>query len=155
MEEYIVYIALAIVLIIAIVVNRLCDEVFPIIWIIGGIIGLVCGKMNIGIISLRESIISLCSIFCITMILVFTKNKFIRRIGGAIIKGYWMCSVFIGRYIIFAILLFLIYYFVKLKTIKRAEKDKYLLVPLTIPMVHIMALTVAIAIIIMKLLYQI
>lgn len=150
MEEYIVYIVLGVVLIVATIVNRLCDEVFPIIWIVGGIIGLVCGKLEIGMVSLKESMVTLISLYIITWLAIFIVKGLANMLGGATIKGYWMCSVFLGRYVAVAIALFFIYIVIKGKTIKRDEIDEYLLSPRTIPVIHIIGITVLITIVIIK-----
>lgn len=151
MQEYIVYITLAVVLIIAIIVNRLCDEIFPIIWRIGGIIGIICGAQGVGMVSIKESILSLICIFIFTFIMLNIFIKLRNGIGGGIIKGFWMCSIFIGRYVILTIILFTIYIVIRGKTMKRDEIDKYLLSPYREQVVHIMALCVAITVVIMKL----
>lgn len=95
------FIILGILLLIAILQERISLQINPYLWIIGGIIALVFGIMGIGVVSLLESVICFGVAFGL-MLLVYP----LRAIGGGVLKILMMCAFFFGRYVLITYVLF-------------------------------------------------
>lgn len=114
------FVILGIILLISIFLERIFFDINPCLWIVGGIIGVVFGILDIGIVSWLEAIICLILAF----ILIFFILKQFRHMGGGVKKGLLMCAVFLGRYTFIAYVLFLLILFIGANISERVKKDK-------------------------------
>lgn len=93
---------LEVILILSIIMERRTGNINPIIWTVGGITALIYGILGKGFVSWIESLICL----AVTFVMILISYSWLRNaVGGGIIKGLLMCSMFFGRYIIIVIVL--------------------------------------------------
>ena len=96
---------LCMVLSVATVEEKLKEEINAYTWIGGGIVDLVYHFWGKGICVMRESLIA----FAITVIVGFIAFAIVSGvIGGGILKGIMMCSIYLGRWISLAVVMFLL-----------------------------------------------
>ena len=103
-------IAVAVILLIALIVERNKYVINPIIWILGGAIGIAIKYIYDTKISLLEGFATLAITFVIILIVA---SRFGGAVGGGILKGILMCSFYLGRgTVVFIPLLFLMLFLV-------------------------------------------
>ena len=96
-------VALFLILIVAIVCQAMKDEVNPIVWLVGGIVGFAVKFVDAGMCSWKEGLITLA-----IMVVVMIVAGIINVIGGGTLKGIWMTSIYLGRYSVVMIVVFFI-----------------------------------------------
>lgn len=114
------FVTLLVVLIISAILEKVFMKIHPAIWFVGGAAALLYGFLGIGMISLVESIISFV-VLGIIVILIYPKIA--KYMGGGVIKGIWMCALFLGRYIVLVVLLTVIMLFLSGRIMKAVKKN--------------------------------
>lgn len=118
------FIILGVILLISIFLEKVFFEINSYLWIVGGIIALVFGVLEIGPISWLEAVICfVVSYFVIIFIRAFIVD-ILRFMGGGLLKGLMMCALFLGRYVLITYLLFFLLLFIMEKIREYRKKDE-------------------------------
>lgn len=107
-----------VILLIASIVEQYKLNINPLIWILGGGSGIVLKYVYKPEISWIEGV---CTVFAVFSIILIFSKKLVNVIGGGILKGIMMCSIYLGRWTIVFIPLIIILLFLEFK---RLEKKK-------------------------------
>lgn len=97
-------IILCVVLATAAICEKLLFNINPYIWILGGLSGLLVKLTGKCFCTWIEALLSLAVLFVVITLL---SSKIHKGIGGGILKGIMMTSVFFGRYIIVLVIAFI------------------------------------------------
>lgn len=96
---------LAIILLIAMFMEKTLFYIYPIIWYLGGSVALFYAITGNGIVSWTEAVV--CAVI-IMAICILGYSKISSFMGGGIVKCLCMCGLFLGRYTIVTIILCII-----------------------------------------------
>lgn len=113
------FIVLGVILLISTFLEKVFFEINPFLWIIGGIIALVFGVLGIGLVSWLEAVI--CCVIALILTLFSVNIK--RYVGGGVLKGLMMCTLFLGRYVLITYVLFFLVGFIFATIRKCIKKD--------------------------------
>lgn len=115
-----IYVILAGILVISIIIENIFFDINPTLWFVGGLMALICGMFEIGIVSCTESLIAF-GISIVFSVLLYSKLS--KMMGGGIIKGFWMCAIFLGRYTIILVVTYFIVMYIAKKLFYCMKKD--------------------------------
>lgn len=84
-------------------------NIHPYIWVVGGILGLVCNIMGLGIVSWLEGVIA--GVILLLMVIILL-DALSRYIGGGILKGFFTIGMLLGRYSFLTVINFIVIYLI-------------------------------------------
>ncbi|MBD5135213.1 MAG: hypothetical protein HDT39_04525 [Lachnospiraceae bacterium] len=106
-----IFLFLLFIISIAIIYEIKTYNIHPYIWVVGGILGLVCNVMGLGIVSWLEGVIA-GVVLLLMVIIIILSDALSRCVGGGTLKGFFTIGMLLGRYSFFTVINFIVIYLI-------------------------------------------
>ena len=104
-----IFLFMLFIIFIAIIYEIRTYNIYPYIWVVGGILGLVCNVMGLGIVSWLDGVIT--GVILLLIVIIFF-GVLSRYIGGGTLKGFFTIGILLGLYSLLTVINFIVVYMI-------------------------------------------